>query len=164
MRPVTRAVLVGALSVASVAAVAACHRRGEHEGPRHGGRVGDGDGDLDRDHDEGHDESHEGMDGSIRGAKGETKSAAKHIASARCEREARCNNIGADKKFASSDNCEDSIRSEWAQDLNAYDCPKGVVENELNECLTAIRDEDCNSPFDTLGRVSACTAGQICAD
>lgn len=162
MRPVSRAVLVGALSVASVAAVAACHRRGEHEGPRHGAHAGDGD--HDHDHDEGHDESHEGMDGSMRGAKGEAKSAAKDIASARCDREARCSNVGADKKFASEENCQNSIRSEWAQDLNAYDCPKGVVEKELNECLTAIRDEDCNSPFDTLGRISACTVGQICAD
>jgi Family of unknown function (DUF6184) len=104
------------------------------------------------------------MDGSLRGPAGEAKSASRQIASARCERETRCSNIGADKKYASSENCEDTIRSEWAQDLNAYDCPQGVVENELNECLTAIRDEDCNSPFDTLGRVSACTAGQICAD
>src|SRR4051795_11088690 len=104
MRPVTRAVFVGALSLA---AVAACHRHGEHEGPRHNGAHAEHD--HDRDHDEGHDEGHEGMDGSLRGPAGESKSAAKHIASARCEREARCSNVGADKKYASSENCEDTI-------------------------------------------------------
>ena len=39
-----------------------------------------------------------------------------------------------------------------------------VVRPDEAPAAAAIRNEDCNSPFDTLSRVSACTAGQICAD
>lgn len=141
---------------AALSLMPACHRRGERAEAREGH-----DHDRDGDHDESHDESHTSP---MRGPGGETRSAVRNISDARCDREARCNNIGADKKYASDEVCEDQIKSEWANDLNAYECPNGVVDGELEECLNAIRNEDCNSPFDTLGRISACTAGQICAN
>jgi hypothetical protein len=146
-------VVIVCSAAAAVSLASACHKRGERAEAREAH-------DHDGDHDESHDESHS----SVRGPGGEARSAARNIADARCEREARCNNIGADHKYATDEVCEEQIRSEWANDLNAYDCPNGVVDGELEECLNAIRAEDCNSPFDTLSRVSACTAGQICAN
>lgn len=140
-------------SLGLLALAPACHHHGARHGERHAG-------DHDHDHDESHDEAHT----PLAGAKGEARSAARNIAGARCDREAKCNNIGPDKKYPSDDSCEDTIRADWANDLNAYDCPGGVVDKELEECLNAIRNEDCNSPFDTLGRVSECMASQICAD
>ncbi len=89
-------------------------------------------------------------------------SAIRAIPAARCEREQKCNNIGADKKFKSSSECMKSIRDNWKDDLNSRECPGGVVQKELDECLSAIRSEDCNSPFDTLGRVMACRESDIC--
>ena len=150
-----RVILVGGLGVLGVAT--ACHRRGEHEGPDHAHEHGD----RDRDHDEGHDE-HAGP--GIAGAGGEARSATRSIADARCDREQRCENVGDGKKYASDEVCENQIRGDWANDLNAYECPNGIVDAELDECLAAIRAEECNSPFDTLSRVTACTAGQICAN
>jgi len=38
-----------------------------------------------------------------------------------------------------------------------------VKRTELEECLTAIRNEECSSPFESLSRMTQCTAGQICA-
>jgi hypothetical protein len=91
-----------------------------------------------------------------------TASASESIAESRCEREQRCDNIGDQKKFSSKSDCLARIRADWKDDLNARECPAGVNSTQLRECLTAIRGEDCNSPFDTLSRVSACTSGQIC--
>ena len=91
-----------------------------------------------------------------------THSAAEQIASARCEREQKCGNIGADKTYSSSQDCLARIRADWQDDLNARECPGGVNQKQLDECLAKIRNEDCGSPFDTLSRVSECTAGQIC--
>jgi hypothetical protein len=90
--------------------------------------------------------------------------AADAIAQARCAREARCDNIGADKKFSSTDACVQSIRDEWREDLSARECRSGVDDAELNECLSEVRSEDCSSPFETLERVAACTSAEICAD
>jgi hypothetical protein len=90
--------------------------------------------------------------------------AAESIADARCLREQRCNNIGADRKYSSLNDCATRVRNDWKDDLNTRECPAGVDQKELNECLTEIRNEDCNNPFDSLGRIAACTAAQICED
>ena len=147
MISMSRAILVSTVSVLGAGiGTSACHRHGAQRDSTHASAES------------------EGHDGTLRGPAGETRSAARHIASARCEREQRCDNIGNDKKFATEDVCVDKIRSEWANDLNAYECPNGVVQKELDECLTAIRAEECSSPFDTLSRISECRAGQICAE
>ncbi|WP_437300276.1 DUF6184 family natural product biosynthesis lipoprotein [Sorangium sp. So ce327] len=83
---------------------------------------------------------------------------------ARCEREARCNNIGQDREYSSKDACSNEIRSEWRDDLNFTECPGGIDAEELNECLEGIRNEECGNPFDTLGRVVACRSSDLCRD
>jgi hypothetical protein len=90
------------------------------------------------------------------------RAAVNSIAQARCQREERCGNIGVDEKFASESACVERIRADWADDLNAYDCPGGVNKVELDECLEDIRDEDCGDPFDTLARTLACGRAEIC--
>jgi hypothetical protein len=84
------------------------------------------------------------------------------IVLARCDREARCNNIGADRRYASRDACLSKIHSDWHDELNLTECPGGVDQNELSECLQEIRNEDCNNPFEKLGRVAACRSGELC--
>ena len=91
-----------------------------------------------------------------------TRSATASIADSRCARELRCENIGPDKKYSSMDDCEARVKSDWRDDLNARECPAGIDRAQLEECLEEIRNEDCANPFDTLGRVAACTVGQLC--
>jgi hypothetical protein len=91
-------------------------------------------------------------------------SAVESISEARCARESRCENIGPDKRYSSMEDCVARVREDWRDDLDARACPSGVNESQLNECLGAIRQEECSSPFDTLERVAACTASQICSN
>jgi hypothetical protein len=91
------------------------------------------------------------------------KSAVRSIATARCERESRCKNLGADAKYASKEDCLDRVRADWAGELSVYECPNGLVTAELDECLEDIRDEDCGNPFDTLARTMSCSKSEICA-
>lgn len=137
------------LTVGGAVVLGACHHQ-------RGAREGDGD----REHDE---HSEEGSSPEL-GSGMSTHFAVRSIAKARCDREERCSNIGADKSYASVDACETKIRAEWADDLNKYECPKGVDQTELDQCLNDIRAEDCNSPFDTLARVAECTSNQICEE
>lgn len=136
---------------AIVVTLGACHH---HRGARHGEHRGD----LDRDHDE-----HTGEHANPELGSGlSTSHAVSAIAKARCEREKTCGNIGADKSYASTDACEDKIRADWAGDLNKYECPKGIVKVELDQCLTDVRGESCGNPFDTLARIANCNASDIC--
>lgn len=93
-----------------------------------------------------------------------TRSAAEQIAEARCERERQCGNVGADKTYTSSQDCLSRIQSDWKDDLNARQCPGGINQNQLSECLHQVRAEACENPFDTLARVTECTQGQICIE
>ena len=92
------------------------------------------------------------------------RTAAEQIAQARCEREQQCGNIGADKSFSSSQDCLVRIQSDWKDDLNARECPGGINQKELNECVMQVRTEACGNPFDTLARITECTSAQICIE
>ncbi|HEU5076462.1 MAG TPA: DUF6184 family natural product biosynthesis lipoprotein [Polyangiaceae bacterium] len=94
--------------------------------------------------------------------KGLTAESVQLITQARCMREEKCGNVGKDEDYASVSICQQKIGADWRQELNSYDCPGGVVTKELNECLEEIKNEDCASPFDTLGRIVACRSSDIC--
>ena len=97
-------------------------------------------------------------------ATGLTAEAVAQLSAARCAREARCGNIGADKSYSNQTQCETKLRADMKEELNGYECPKGIVLKEFTECLQAIRAEECASPLDTLARVVACSESDICAD
>ena len=93
-----------------------------------------------------------------------TRSAAEQIAQSRCDRERECGNIGKDQTFSSMQDCLTRIQNDWKDELNARECPGGINQKELNECLGQVRSEACANPFDTLARITECTSGQICIE
>jgi hypothetical protein len=150
------------VAIGSALTIGACHN---HHRPRTA--VADRDRDADErlrgrdrdvDHDEHADESHSPDVGS--GLK--AKHAVHAIAKARCERERRCENVGPDKSYVSMDACEAKIENEWGADLNKYECPRGIVQSALDNCIAHVRGEECGNPFDTLSRIAQCDADDIC--
>ncbi len=85
-----------------------------------------------------------------------------NIATSRCEREQRCGHVGVSQRHPTLHACQASVRSSYSNDLNASDCPGGINRAELAECVAEVRNEDCNNPLDTLGRLAACRAADIC--
>lgn len=102
------------------------------------------------------------MTNAAEAVKGLTAASVKAITEARCVREEKCGNIGPGQDYSSTSACKEKISADWRDELNAYDCPGGVVTKELSECLEEIKNEDCSSPFDTLGRVVACRSSDLC--
>jgi hypothetical protein len=90
------------------------------------------------------------------------ESAIDRIVAARCAREATCNNIGTDKDFTTREACSQKLRGDMRDDLGAKECPHGVDQKELNECLESIQKEDCNNPIDMIGRLAACRTSDLC--
>jgi hypothetical protein len=91
-----------------------------------------------------------------------TASAVANIATARCDREFRCKNIGANEKYRTRATCVAELQKDKREDLNGDVCPGGVREKELNDCLQSIRDEDCGNPLDTISRLNTCRTGNLC--
>lgn len=86
------------------------------------------------------------------------------VADARCAREARCDNVGADKKYTSTEACGQKLRADMKDDLNAKDCPGGVSQKDLDACLSAIKAETCGNVLDSIERVAACRTSALCVN
>lgn len=84
------------------------------------------------------------------------------IAEARCEREQRCDHIGMGKRYESVQVCRTVVRNDLSSRLNPADCNRGIDRSELSECVTEARNEACGNPVDTLERIVACRASDLC--
>jgi len=84
------------------------------------------------------------------------------LARTRCDREVRCGDVGRGRRYASEQACMATIREQQSRDLNVDECPGGINQKELSECLSEIRNEDCGNPLDTLGRIVACRQRDLC--
>lgn len=98
----------------------------------------------------------------VTGAAVSNDSAVARITAARCAREASCNNVGTDKRFTTQETCTQKIQGDLKNDLNAQECPRGIDQKELNECLAEIKSEDCNNPIDKIERLAACRTSDLC--
>lgn len=94
----------------------------------------------------------------------ETASASEQLAEARCSREVRCNNVGAEKRYASLEDCLTRVWTEWQGDFDSRECPAGVDPTAFDRCLTEIRVLECSSPPESLELIPACQAASLCAD
>jgi hypothetical protein len=84
------------------------------------------------------------------------------LTAARCDQEQGCNNIGPGAKYASRSVCMEQVHGSIANDLNAYNCPRGLDSAGVDRCMSAIKSEECSHPFDTLTRYDKCRTGALC--
>ena len=69
--------------------------------------------------------------------------AVESIAEQRCNHEASCSAIGPGAKFASVDQCMQTMRSDATKELAGNDCIDGVAERNMNLCLAEISTRAC---------------------
>jgi hypothetical protein len=93
----------------------------------------------------------------------ESASANEQLAEARCSREARCNNVGADKRYSSPEDCLSRVWTEWQGEFDAQECRAGLDTAALDRCLTEIRVLECSSALESLEQLPACQAASLCA-
>jgi Family of unknown function (DUF6184) len=82
------------------------------------------------------------------------------IASARCDRAQRCNQIGPAQRYSDRGHCMNVMRADARQMLGQ--CPRGVDEPDVRECLTEISNQDCRSVVDDLEERIACRSDDLC--
>lgn len=54
------------------------------------------------------------------------------------------------------------LRGSIGNELNAYNCPRGLDSDAVDHCMTAIKNESCEHPFETLSRFDKCRTGNLC--
>jgi hypothetical protein len=98
----------------------------------------------------------------IGGGPAEPSPAVARIVAARCEREVRCNHVGANGKYPNLADCTKRIRDEKRDTINEKDCRGGIDEKELSECLAEVRDEACRNPLVSISRLGSCRSSSLC--
>jgi hypothetical protein len=84
------------------------------------------------------------------------------LSNAQCEHEQKCGKIGAGKKYDSYQVCLDEARGHTANGINADNCPRGIDENAVNNCLSAVRDQSCSFRIERLLSSNPCSPGSLC--
>jgi hypothetical protein len=84
------------------------------------------------------------------------------IASAKCDRAARCNHIMPGKKYDSRDQCEAVIRGKLTDDIRLKDCRGGIDDSELQDCIKEVQEESCGNPIEKLTSHTECRVSKIC--
>jgi len=93
--------------------------------------------------------------------------AAEQIAAARCDREARCNDVGPSKEFQNREHCLQVMRKDASDKLADDDCPNGIANRDLQGCLSDIGSENCGGvslPFAKLDSMMACRQSHLCLE
>lgn len=98
----------------------------------------------------------------IGGGPAEPSPVVARIVAARCEREVRCNNVGAKGKYPSRDDCATRIQDEKRDTINEKDCPGGIDRKHLDDCLAEVRDEPCRNPLVSISRLVSCRSSRLC--
>lgn len=86
---------------------------------------------------------------------------AERLATARCNHEVTCNNIGADKKYPSREACLADAKANGLHALNAQ-CPGTVDQRQVDKCVADFRSEGCGNIIDTAKRVNDCSPSELC--
>jgi hypothetical protein len=82
------------------------------------------------------------------------------LASAYCDYEQRCNNIGEAKKYGSREHCMTVMGNEAAKKVNH--CVKGIDQEDLRECLTDIAGEGCDNAVEGMMSSKECSMDDMC--
>jgi len=85
------------------------------------------------------------------------------IATARCEREASCNNVGAGEKYADRETCMREAGQNARGTIRADQCAR-LDEGKLSACVNDIKNERCGNPLDTLDMLTSCTRNKLCIE
>jgi hypothetical protein len=85
------------------------------------------------------------------------------LANARCDREQACNNVGDGRKYASRHVCVEQLHGSLSNDLNSYQCPSGIDGRAVDQCLSAIGNEECGAhPVEAITRIDKCRSAAMC--
>jgi hypothetical protein len=85
-------------------------------------------------------------------------------ASKTCDSYDRCGEIGSDKSFTTSSECETDRKAFWNDRWPAADCDGHINGEKLQFCLDAIKVTSCDSFIDQLQTVySKCAKSDVCS-
>lgn len=91
-----------------------------------------------------------------------SEDAVQRLTAGRCQREMDCNNIGTGKSYDDYPACEREVSHDLRPSLQISECPYGIREPKVDECLQELKNEQCGNPFDHVSRLATCRSSRLC--
>jgi hypothetical protein len=91
-----------------------------------------------------------------------TASAVMRLTTARCERQAACNNVGTNRAFADRDACANEIGHDVVAALSSETCPTGVDVINLATCALDLEFEPCGDRPTSAAGPPSCARERLC--
>ena len=79
-----------------------------------------------------------------------------------CRYEDRCGNVGSGKSYASFADCLTSKRADFLNAWPTDKCDGRINGQNLDTCLKAIDNTQCNNIVDQFATLTKCQSGDIC--
>jgi hypothetical protein len=86
------------------------------------------------------------------------------LTNARCARAQACNEVGEKEKYKDDAACRRENQHDLEADLRAGECPRGIRQEKLANCVQEIRNEKCGNILDKVSRIATCRTGALCID
>ena len=90
--------------------------------------------------------------------------AIQQLTTAQCGRARDCNEIGGRHKYADEEACRREYHHDLQADLRPNECPGGIREHKLSNCLQEIHNSKCGNLIDRISRITTCRSGAMCID
>jgi hypothetical protein len=84
------------------------------------------------------------------------------IATATCDREQSCGTIGPGAYFATREDCLRAVREKSQKTYNPSQCPGGIEQKALEDCLASLDANQCAQPGDSIDRAARCPPKDLC--
>jgi hypothetical protein len=95
---------------------------------------------------------------------GEPVEAAVHeIATTFCDHEQTCDNVGANRSYATRQECVARQEGSRSQALRSTICSSRLAKSRVALCLDLVRGTPCVLAGDGASRVTECRAGVLCS-
>lgn len=92
------------------------------------------------------------------------EAAVTRLTTARCDRARACNEFGEKEKYKDEGACKRENQHDLDAELRASECPRGIRQEKLANCVEEIRNEKCGNILDKISRIATCRKGALCID
>lgn len=90
--------------------------------------------------------------------------AVQRLTAARCDRAKSCGKFGPNEKYADEAACKADKHQDFEESLKPTECPGGIREHRLSNCVQELRNERCGDIADKISRLATCRSGSLCID
>jgi hypothetical protein len=84
------------------------------------------------------------------------------VTSARCDRQAACNNVGTNRRFGDRDACANEVGHDVVAVLSSEQCPSGVDADRLETCVSELQAAPCGDKASVAEGPGSCGLESLC--